>query len=92
MTKVYIEKENTPELTPSLVFWPNFRFEFSQKRLFLKEIMDGYTEPFFEIVSSPEEADFFAAPFDYIEMLWYAPEYLQKVCACAAAARKKILL
>ncbi len=92
MIKVYIEKENAPDLPMSLVFWPNFRFPISPKRLFLKEIMAQYTEPFFQIVEQPEDADFFSVPYEYFFAEDEAQPYLQNVFAKAKAARKKVLL
>lgn len=76
----------------SLAFWPNFRFEISPKRLFLKEIMEHYTKPFFEIVPDISLADFVAAPYEYFEMLTYAPAYLERVFSLAKSENKKILL
>ena len=92
MTKVYIERQDAPELTPSLVFWPNLRFEISPKLLFRKEIMEQYQTPFFEIVPEVSRADFVAVPYEYFEALRHAPEYLERVFALAKTARKKVLL
>ncbi|HBV01164.1 MAG TPA: hypothetical protein DEF00_02075 [Candidatus Taylorbacteria bacterium] len=92
MVTVYIETKDAQELTPSLVFWPNFKFEISPKRLFLREIMEQYKKPFFEIVSDVSLADFVAAPYEYFEMLRYAPAYLKRVYALAQSANKKVLL
>lgn len=93
MTKVYIEQQGAPkELTPSLVFWPNFRFPISPKRLFLKEIMAQYTRHFFEIAERPEEADFFAIPFEYFFVKKYRPAYLAEVYRAAKEAGKQVLL
>src|SRR3989338_4821146 len=92
MVTVYIETKNAPTITPSLVFWPNLRFEISSKRLFFREIMEQYKVPFFEIVSDISSADFVAAPYEYFEMLRYAPEYLKSIYALAEAAHKKVLL
>lgn len=92
MTKVYIEKQGAPELPLSLVFWPNYRFAISPKRLFLDEIMSQYKEPFFEIVSHPEEADFFAVPFEYFFVLDQARKYLDSVYEKARVIGKKVLL
>ena len=92
MVKVYIEKQGAPALLMSLVFWPNFRFEISPKRLFLREIMAQYQTPFFEIVSDVSSADFVAVPHEYFEALRHAPQYLERVYARAKAAHKKVLL
>src|SRR3989338_8155509 len=92
MVKVFIEKENAPELLMSLVFWPSFRFEISPKRLFLREIMAQYQTPFFESVSDISAADFVAVPHEYFEALRHAPQYLERVYARAHAAHKKVLL
>lgn len=92
MTKVYIEKQNAPELTPSLVFWPNFKFEISPKLLFRREIMEQYQTPFFEIVSDISLADFVAVPYDYFLVLQYAPDYLKRSYKLAEESGKKILL
>lgn len=93
MIAVYIEKKDAPVHLPySLVFWPNFRFEISPKRLFLREIMVQYQEPFFHIVERPEEAEFFAVPFEYFFVQKEHPEYLTRVFASAHAAQKKVLL
>lgn len=92
MTKVYIEQQGIPDLLMSLVFWPNFRFEISPKRLLLREIMAQYKTPFFEVVSDISAADFVAVPFEYFDALTHAPEYLERVYARAQAARKKVLL
>lgn len=92
MPTVYLETKDAPELTPSLVFWPNFKFEISPKRLFLRKIMEQYKAPFFEIVSDVSSADFVAAPYEYFEMLRYAPEYLKRIYALAEVAHKKVLL
>lgn len=93
MTKVYIEQQNAPtELPMSLVFWPNFRFDISPKRLFLREIMAQYPLPFLEIATRPEEADFFAIPFEYFFVKRYRPEYLARVYRAAKETGKKVLL
>lgn len=92
MTKVYIEKQGAPAFTPSLVFWPNFRFEISPKLLFRREIMEQYQKPFFEIVSVLSAADFVAVPYEYFEVARYAPEYLKCVYAVAESVGKKVLL
>ncbi len=92
MTKVYIERQGAPELTPSLAFWPNFRFTISPKLLFRQEIAAQYQTPFFEIVSEVSRADFVAVPHEYFEAVQYAPEYLERVFALAKTARKKVLL
>ena len=92
MIKVYIERQDAPELPMSLVFWPNFRFPISPKRLFLREIMEQYQEPFFTIISRSEEADFFAVPYEYFFVADACPEYLARVFAAAKAAGKKVLL
>ena len=93
MTAVYIEQRDAPTHLPhALVFWPNFKFELSPKRLFLREIMEQYTEPFFTIVERPEEAEFFAVPFEYFFVQKEHPEYLTRVFASAAAVQKKVLL
>lgn len=92
MTKVYIEKQGAPELPYSLVFWPNFKFEISPKRLFLREIMEQYTEPFFTVVERPQEAEFFAVPYEYFFVADAYPAYLERVFALAKAAGKKVLL
>lgn len=92
MVKVYIEKKNAPEFPYSLVFWPNFKFEISPKRLFLQEIMAQYQEPFFTVVERSEEADFFAVPYEYFFAEDACPEYLARVFALAKAAGKKVLL
>lgn len=93
MTSVYLmPSEKEPALLRSLVFWPNFRFEISPKRLFLCEIMAQYQEPFFRIVERPEEADFFAVPYEYFFAEDSCPEYLARVFALAKAAGKKVLL
>ena len=93
MIKVYIEQHSAPEWLPqSLVFWPNFKFEISPKRLFLKEIMAQYNEPFFLITERPEEADFFAIPFEYFFVEKYHPDYLARVYDLAKRAGKKVLL
>lgn len=92
MPTVYIETKDAPELTPSLVFWPNWKFEISPKRLFLREIMEQYQAPFFEIVSDVSSADFVAAPYEYFEMLRYTPVYLKRIYALAESVHKKVLL
>ncbi len=93
MIKVYIEQQEAPtQLPQSLVFWPNFRFEISQKRLFLREIMAQYERPFFEIAKRPELADFFAIPFEYFFVEKYNPEYLARVYSAAQTMKKKVLL
>ena len=92
MIKAYIEQQGIPDLPLSLVFWPNFRFEISPKRLFLREVMEQYQEPFFTIVATPDEADFFAVPFEYFFAEDSADGYLERVYAKAAAAGKKVLL
>jgi len=93
MIKVYIEQQGAPtELPMSLVFWPNFRFEISPKRLFLREIMEQYTQPFLQVVQRPEEADFFAIPFEYFFVEEHAPAYLTCVYEAAKALGKKVLL
>ncbi len=93
MTTVYIEQKDAPVHLPySLVFWPNFRFPLPSKRLFLKEVMEQYQMPFFALSSRPEEADFFAVPFEYFFVQKEHPAYLARVFAAAAAAGKKVLL
>ncbi|KKW12613.1 MAG: hypothetical protein UY50_C0005G0009 [Parcubacteria group bacterium GW2011_GWA2_49_9] len=92
MTKVYIEQLGIPELPFALVFWPNFRFEIPSKRLFLREIMEQYQTPFFTVVKTPEEADFFAIPFEFFYVYDYDATYLQTVFALAKANGKKVLL
>ena len=92
MVRVYIEKQGVPEVLMSLVFWPNFKFEISPKRLFLREIMAQYTEPFFHITDRPEEADFFAVPYEYFLAQDVYPQYLARVFALAKSAGKKVLL
>jgi hypothetical protein len=76
----------------SLVFWPNYRFDIPAKRLFLKEIMEPYREPFFTIVSELAQADFVAVPFDFFFAEKYAPLYLENAYALAKEAKKKVLL
>lgn len=92
MITVYVEQRGAPALTPSLVFWPNLRFPLSPKRLFLREIMAQYREPFSVLARRVEEADFFAVPYEYFEVLHCAPEYLKGVYALAKSVRKKVLL
>lgn len=93
MTKVYIiDTKGVPALPVSLVFWPNYRFDIPEKRLFLKEIMAPYTEPFVEIVSVIEKADFVVVPFDYFFVERHAPEYLARVYTLAKESKKKVLL
>ncbi len=92
MTNVYIEKEGAPELPMSLVFWPNYRFEISPKRLFLRDIMAQYKTPFFEVVADPTEADFFAVPYEYFDVADRYPAYLLRVYEKARMAGKKVLL
>lgn len=93
MIKVYIEQQGVPKWLPqSLVFWPNLKFEISPKRLFLKEIMAQYNEPFFHITEHPEDADFFAIPFEYFFVEQYNPDYLSRVYDAAEKAGKKVLL
>lgn len=92
MIKTYIEERGAPELTPSLVFWPNLRFEFSAKRLFLRRIMEQYREPFFQIVKRPEDADFLSVPFEYFDVRDRYPAYLDRVYALAREKGKKVLL
>ena len=88
-----MDTREVPEWLPvSLVFWPNYRFDISDKRLFLKEIMAPYTEPFVHVVSVLDQADFVAVPFDYFFVEQYAPDYLTKVYALAEGAGKKVLL
>ncbi len=92
MTKVYIEKEGAPELQMSLVFWPNFRFEISAKRLFLRGILAQYETPFFEVAPTQEEADFFAVPYEYFDVVDQYPAYLSSIYEKAKKAGKKVLL
>ncbi len=94
MTKVYIPDTTSVRagLPISLVFWPNYRFGIPDKRLFLKEIMEPYTEPFVEIVSTIEKADFVAVPFDFFFVEQYASDYLRRAYAVAEEAKKKVLL
>src|SRR3989338_2936615 len=94
MTKVYIPdtKSVRAGLPISLIFWPNYRFDIPDKRLFLKEIMESYTEPFFEIVSTAEKADFVAVPFDYFFARQYGQDYLRRAYKVAKEAKKKVLL
>ena len=94
MTRVYIpDTTGVPEgLLVSLVFWSNYRFEISPKRLFLRDILESYTKPFFTFVNSIEEADFVAVPFEYFFVLRHAPEYLSFAYALAKKANKKVLL
>lgn len=94
MITVYILNTNSVQswLPISLVFWPNLKFEISPKRLFLKEIMAQYTEPFFYITEHPEEADFFAIPFEYFFVEKYNPDYLTRVYDAAKKTGKKVLL
>ncbi|TSC55296.1 MAG: Exostosin family protein [Parcubacteria group bacterium Greene0416_79] len=92
MVKVYIEKDGAPELPMSLVFWPNFRFEISPKRLFLRSIMEQYQTPIFTVVATPEEADFFTVPFEFFDVSDRHFVYLANVYAAAKAAGKKVLL
>ncbi|PIQ69058.1 MAG: hypothetical protein COV91_01030 [Candidatus Taylorbacteria bacterium CG11_big_fil_rev_8_21_14_0_20_46_11] len=89
---VYIEKQGAPELPYSLVFWPNYRFPISPKRLFLSEIMEAYEEPFFCIVDNIEEADFVAVPHEYFFVETQFPRYLSQVFELAKSVRKKVLL
>ncbi|MDO8619898.1 MAG: exostosin family protein [bacterium] len=92
MTNVYIEQQGLPELTPSLVFWPNYRFPIKESRLFLRDIMAQYSEPFFNLVDRKEEADFFAVPFEYFDVVDGFGSYLARVYASAKEAGKKVLL
>ena len=92
MTTVYIEQQNAPELPFSLVFWPNFTFKIKESRLFLRGIMEQYTEPFFTIVDRPEIADFFAVPYEYFDVQDHFPDYLSRVYAHARSLGKKVLL
>ncbi len=92
MVKIYIEKENAPDVPMSPVFWPNFRFPISPKRLFLAEIMAQYHEPFFQIVEQPADADFFAVPYEYFFVLDQGSVYLSSVYEKARQAGKKVLL
>ncbi|HCB35634.1 MAG: hypothetical protein A3H73_01395 [Candidatus Taylorbacteria bacterium RIFCSPLOWO2_02_FULL_50_120] len=93
MVRVYIEQNGAPlHLPMSLVFWPNFKFEISPKRLFLRGIMEAYQKPFVEIAESPESADFFAIPFEYFFVEKYAPAYLSSIYDAARRAGKKVLL
>lgn len=93
MTKVYIiDTKGVPALPVSLVFWPNYRFDIPEKRLFLKEIMAPYTVPFVEIAKTMEEADFIVVPFDYFFVERHAPEYLARVYTLAKESKKKVLL
>lgn len=93
MTTVYIEQRGAPaQLLYSLVFWPNFKFEISPKRLFLREIMEQYQEPFFTIGKRAEAAEFFAVPYEYFFVLDAHPDYLKWVFDAAKTAGKKVLL
>lgn len=92
MPNVYIEQQGVPELPMSLVFWPNFRFEISPKRLFLRDIMEQYQAPFFAIVTTPEEADFFAVPFEFFDVVDRHAPYLENVYAKAQTLGKEVLL
>ncbi len=92
MTKVYIEPYHIPELPFSLVFWPSLKFPLKESRVFLREIMAQYQEPFFAVVTTPKEADFFAVPFEFFFVLDGYPEYLERVYASAQAHHKKVLL
>src|SRR3989338_6107491 len=92
MTKVYIAQNAIPELPLSLVFWPNFRFPIKESRLFLRDIMAEYQESFFTVVATPEEADFFAVPFEFFDVLDGFLPYLESVYAGAKALGKKVLL
>lgn len=76
----------------SLVFWPNYRFDIPAKRLFLRDIMEPYQEPFFTIVSEFAKADFIAVPFDFFFAEKYASAYLENAYALAKEAKKKVLL
>ena len=92
MASVYIEQDGIPPLPCSLVFWPNYRFPLSEKRLFLRDIMAVYEQPFFSIAQHIEEADFVAVPFEYFDVLDRHGSYLQHVYAVAKKAGKKVLL
>ncbi|OHA20354.1 MAG: hypothetical protein A2849_01090 [Candidatus Taylorbacteria bacterium RIFCSPHIGHO2_01_FULL_51_15] len=92
MVNVYIETKDAPELTPMLVFWPNYRFAFKEKAVFSPEIMASYTTPFFTIVPGLEAADFIAVPYHYFDVLDYAPKYLAYVYALGKTTQKKVLL
>ncbi|MSU55801.1 MAG: hypothetical protein EXS51_00615 [Candidatus Taylorbacteria bacterium] len=91
---IYIpDTHGVPEgLLVSLVFWPNYRFDIPEKRLFLRDIMKAYETPFFTIVSSVREADFVAVPFEYFFAVDSAPLYLERAYALAKEAGKKVLL
>lgn len=90
MVTVYVEKNNPPDLPFVLMFWPNFRFPLKQNRLFLEEIMAQYDKPFFELSDTPEQADFFAVPYEYffVREKPYFTDVLQK----AKTFKKKVLL
>ena len=93
MTRVYIEEQGMPaDLSPSLVFWPNYKFHLKERRLFLRDIMAPYQTPFFDIVSSIEDADFLAVPFEYFDVLDHYAPYLSSVYERAEKAGKKVLL
>ncbi len=92
MTKVYIQQQGIPELPLSLVFWPNYKFPIKESRLFLRDIIEQYPAPFFTIVSDPKEADFFAVPFEFFDVLDRFLPYLEAVYAAAQIAEKKVLL
>ena len=92
MIRVYIEKKDAPPLTPSLVFWPNYRYPFKKNKPFMADIMEAYQKSFFTVTSSVAEADFLAIPYDYFDTLRYAPNYLKHVYRLAEETKKKVLL
>lgn len=94
MINVYILDTSSVQswLPISLVFWPNYRFDIPEKRLFLKEIISPYTRPFFYIVPTIEEADFIAVPFDYFFAEQCAADYLSKAYLLGVEKNKKVLL
>ena len=92
MTSVYIEQEGRPDLTPSLVFWPNYKFTLKDSRLFLADILASYQEPFFTLAFSVENADFLAVPFEYFDVVDHFGSYLERVYTLARSVGKKVLL
>lgn len=55
----------------------------------MRDIMEQYQQPFFEIVDSPAKSDFFAMPYEFLDVFDHYPNYLNQAYEKARMTQKK---
>ncbi|OGY90835.1 MAG: hypothetical protein A3H70_03840 [Candidatus Komeilibacteria bacterium RIFCSPLOWO2_02_FULL_48_11] len=90
MVKVYIGQPLTISHLP--VLYPNLGVQKKERSLFMNNVFAHYTEPIFEIVADPNDADYFLLPHDYFLLFVRENEYMQRFAALAEKYGKKVIV